>query len=122
MCARSHGRVFVCLCALGLSRSFLILTRRCMRLMQRMGRDARKCIIVDNSPASYLLQPENAIGISSWFDSPHDQQLLLMLPWLHRLSREDDVLPLLNDMRQVMDSGDGNLQSPLDLSYADGSP
>ena len=62
------------------------------------------------------------IGISSWFDSPHDQQLLLMLPWLHRLSREDDVLPLLNDMRQVMDSGDGTLQSTLDLSYADGSP
>lgn len=122
MCVRAHACVFVCLRALLLSRSFLILTRRCMRLMQRMGRDARKCIIVDNSPASYLLQPENAIGISSWFDSPHDQQLLLMLPWLHRLSREDDVLPLLNDMRQVMDSGDGNLQSPLDLSYADGSP
>jgi len=49
---------------------------------QRMGREPRKCIIVDNSPASYLLQPENAIPISSWFDAPNDQQLLLMLPWL----------------------------------------
>ena len=28
------------------------------------------------------LQPENAIPISSWFDQPSDQQLLLMLPWL----------------------------------------
>jgi hypothetical protein len=56
---------------------------------QRMGREPRKCIIVDNSPASYLLQPENAIPISSWFDAPNDQQLLLMLPWLQVL------LPLL---------------------------
>ena len=50
-----------------------------------MGREPRKCIIVDNSPASYLLQPENAIPISSWFDAPNDQQLLLMLPWLQVL-------------------------------------
>ena len=61
---------------------------------QRMGREPRKCIIVDNSPASYLLQPENAIPISSWFDAPNDQQLLLMLPWLQvRWLRVVDGLP-----------------------------
>lgn len=83
----------------------------------RMGREPRKCIIVDNSPASYLLQPENAIPISSWFDAPNDQQLLLMLPWLQRMAQEDDVLPLLHDLRQVMDAYNGNLQSPMEMPY-----
>lgn len=85
--------------------------------LTRMGRDVRKCIIVDNSPASYLLQPENAIPISSWFDAPNDQQLLLMLPWLQRMQHQDDVLPVLQDMRKVMDAYHGNLQSPMDMPY-----
>mmetsp|Transcript_99194 Transcript_99194/g.145068 ORF Transcript_99194/g.145068 Transcript_99194/m.145068 type:complete len:343 (+) Transcript_99194:293-1321(+) len=83
----------------------------------RMGREPRKCIIVDNSAASYMLQPENSIPISSWFDAPNDQQLLLMLPWLQRMADQDDVLPLLHDMRQVMEAYHGNLQSPMDMPY-----
>eukprot|EP00802_Teleaulax_amphioxeia_P016744 Tamp_16870.p1 GENE.Tamp_16870~~Tamp_16870.p1 ORF type:complete len:343 (+),score=63.35 Tamp_16870:337-1365(+) len=79
----------------------------------RMGREPRKCIIVDNSPASYLLQPQNSIAISSWFDNMQDQQLLLMLPWLQRMANQDDVLPLLSEMRKVMDASNGNLQSPM---------
>jgi hypothetical protein len=29
------------------------------------------------------------------------------------MAQEDDVLPLLRDMRQVMDAYSGNLQSPM---------
>ena len=30
-----------------------------------------------------------------------------------RMAQEDDVLPLLHDLRQVMDAYNGNLQSPM---------
>ena len=40
-----------------------------------MGRDLDRTIIIDNSPASYLFQPQNAIPCSSWFDDKNDTLL-----------------------------------------------
>uniref|UniRef100_A0A7S0HXH6 FCP1 homology domain-containing protein n=1 Tax=Hanusia phi TaxID=3032 RepID=A0A7S0HXH6_9CRYP len=79
--------------------------------LTRLGRDPRQVILVDNSPSSYMLQPENAIPISSWFDSQTDQQLPLLIPWLEKLAGEDDVLPTLQQLRQTIDSCNGNLLS-----------
>uniref|UniRef100_A0A7S3GAK4 FCP1 homology domain-containing protein n=1 Tax=Palpitomonas bilix TaxID=652834 RepID=A0A7S3GAK4_9EUKA len=36
--------------------------------LARLGRDVNRSIIVDNSPFSYRFQPENAIGVTSWFE------------------------------------------------------
>jgi len=33
-----------------------------------LGRDLTSCVIVDNSPLSYLFHPENAVGCISWID------------------------------------------------------
>ena len=77
----------------------------------------RKVIIVDNSPMSYLLQPENAIPISSWFDAPTDQQLPLLLPWLNKLATQDDVLPVLADLRNALMECNGNLQGSPNVSF-----
>lgn len=40
-----------------------------------LNRDLSQSIIVDNSPASYIFHPENAIDCSSYIDDPRDQEL-----------------------------------------------
>ncbi len=48
----------------------------------KLGRPLKDIIIVDNSPASYLFNPENAVPIDSWFDDPNDTELLDLIPFL----------------------------------------
>ena len=50
--------------------------------LSKLGREMKRTIIIDNSPASYLFQPQNAIPCSSWFDDKNDTLLKGM-----RLSR-----------------------------------
>jgi RNA polymerase II subunit A small phosphatase-like protein len=57
----------------------------------RMGRDIRRIIIIDNSPASYMFNPENAVPVESWFDDPNDDELSQLIPILEQMSRVDDV-------------------------------
>jgi len=45
-----------------------------------------KVLIVDNSPISYSLQPENALGCLSWFSDPQDDELC------------ERILPMLKDL------------------------
>lgn len=52
-------------------------------------------IIIDNSPSSYLFQPENALPILSWYDNKNDTLLYEYLPVLKELSDVDDVRPFL---------------------------
>jgi RNA polymerase II subunit A small phosphatase-like protein len=40
-----------------------------------LGRDLKTCVIVDNSPLSYLFHPENAVGCISWIDQQDDDEL-----------------------------------------------
>ena len=43
--------------------------------LSKLGREINRTIIIDNSPASYLFQPQNAIPCSSWFDDKNDTLL-----------------------------------------------
>ena len=36
--------------------------------MSKLGRNQKDAIILDNSPAAYMLQPEQAVPIISWYD------------------------------------------------------
>jgi RNA polymerase II subunit A small phosphatase-like protein len=56
-----------------------------------MGRELRNTIIIDNSPASYLFHPENAVPIESWFDDPSDRDLLELIPFLQECANASDV-------------------------------
>lgn len=47
-----------------------------------VGRPLRDSIIIDNSPTSYMLQPECALPILSWYDDPRDNALLDLIPLL----------------------------------------
>lgn len=64
--------------------------------MALMGRDLKDIIILDNSPTSYLFQPENALASRSWYDDFTDRELYDFIPLLANLSKVDDVRPYLS--------------------------
>ncbi|KAN0064397.1 hypothetical protein ACQY0O_002595 [Thecaphora frezii] len=66
--------------------------------LSQLGRDIGDTIIIDNSPASYIFHPNNAVPISSWFNDPHDTELTDLCPFLADLCDVDDV-------RAVLDGG-----------------
>jgi len=57
----------------------------------RLGRELTKTIIIDNSPASYMFNPENAVPVESWFDDENDTELLDLIPILEQMSKSSDV-------------------------------
>ncbi|BEJ11739.1 hypothetical protein CspHIS471_0201990 [Cutaneotrichosporon sp. HIS471] len=66
--------------------------------LSQLGRDIDKSIIIDNSPASYIFHPNNAVPVSTWFNDPHDTELTDLCPFLSDLAGVDDV-------RGVLDGG-----------------
>ncbi|GMK56361.1 hypothetical protein CspeluHIS016_0302010 [Cutaneotrichosporon spelunceum] len=66
--------------------------------LSQLGRDIDKTIIIDNSPASYIFHPNNAVPVSTWFNDPHDTELTDLCPFLSDLAGVDDV-------RGVLDGG-----------------
>ena len=59
--------------------------------LQCLGRDLSTTIIVDNSPHSYVFQPENAVPIGTFIDDMGDQELLEITPILMGVEPVDDV-------------------------------
>ncbi|EST08150.2 NLI interacting factor [Kalmanozyma brasiliensis GHG001] len=64
--------------------------------LSQLGRDIGDTIIIDNSPASYIFHPNNAVPISSWFNDPHDTELTDLCPFLADLADVDDVRAVLD--------------------------
>jgi len=67
--------------------------------LSKLGRPLQHIIIIDNSPASYMFHPENAIPIDSWFDDMSDTELLDLIPFLEELTKVDDVCSVLDSHR-----------------------
>lgn len=67
--------------------------------LSRLGRELSKVIIVDNSPASYIFHPENAVPVQSWFDDMADTELLDLIPIFEGLSQETDIYTALPNLR-----------------------
>jgi len=63
--------------------------------LNKLGRELKSTIIIDNSPSSYLFHPENAVPVESWFDDETDTELLDMIPFLKELSKCDNVRTFL---------------------------
>eukprot|EP00210_Caulerpa_lentillifera_P003679 g3512.t1 len=59
--------------------------------LTRLGRELAHTIIIDNSPASYVFQPGNAVPISGFIGDQTDRALLDILPILDELSETGDV-------------------------------
>ena len=66
--------------------------------LSRLGRDLKDVIIIDNSPTSYYLQPENALASKSWYDEYDDRELFTFIPLLEQLSTFPDVRPTLTQI------------------------
>lgn len=59
--------------------------------LKRLGRELKDIIIVDNSPISYALNPDNGLPILSWFEDKNDRELFNITPVLEFLSEVNDV-------------------------------
>ncbi|KAG9510459.1 CTD small phosphatase-like protein [Fragariocoptes setiger] len=69
--------------------------------LSRLGRDLNRVIIVDNSPASYIFHPDNAVPVSSWFDDTSDTELKDLIPFLEKLSKVESVYSVLDGLKQI---------------------
>lgn len=72
--------------------------------MARLGRALEDIIIIDNSPNSYLFQPENSLPSISWYDDMHDRELMDVVPILEKLAFVRDVrdyLPRIVDDNKI---------------------
>lgn len=73
----------------------LALDGKIVKDVSRLGRDVRKVIIVDDTPAHFELQPFNGIPIKSFRGDPSDRQLRELIPFLEQLRQQEDVRPLI---------------------------
>ena len=64
--------------------------------LSRLGRRPEDCIIIDNSPTSYMFQPDNALPCTSWYKDTKDSELLQFTPVLEKLAQwKGDVRDVL---------------------------
>lgn len=70
--------------------------------LSRLGRELRNILIIDNSPASYLFHPENAIACSSWLEDPEDTELSELTPFLIGLCNAYDVADALASYQPIV--------------------
>jgi len=57
-----------------------------------LGRPLSDCTIIDNSPFSFMFQPEQGVPIISWYDDRSDTQLRDLLPFLDALADCRDIV------------------------------
>lgn len=73
--------------------------------LNKLGRELQKIIIVDNSPASYIFHPDNAVPVASWFDDMNDSELLDLIPFFEKLSKMDNVYTVLCNSNHPYNNG-----------------
>jgi len=73
--------------------------------LSMLGRRMQDTTIIDNSPLSYMFQPNYAIPITTWFSDPDDRQLYDLLPFLDALADAPDVADVLYKSKLYFASG-----------------
>ncbi|OQR75790.1 carboxy-terminal domain RNA polymerase II polypeptide A small phosphatase 1-like [Tropilaelaps mercedesae] len=70
--------------------------------LNRLGREVHRVVIIDNSPASYMFHPDNAVPVGSWFDDMSDTELRDLIPFFETLAHAppQDVHGLLRQQQQ----------------------
>eukprot|EP00591_Stephanopyxis_turris_P003702 CAMPEP_0195523636 /NCGR_PEP_ID=MMETSP0794_2-20130614/22940_1 /TAXON_ID=515487 /ORGANISM="Stephanopyxis turris, Strain CCMP 815" /LENGTH=509 /DNA_ID=CAMNT_0040653671 /DNA_START=139 /DNA_END=1668 /DNA_ORIENTATION=+ len=65
------------------------------------SRSMEKMVLVDNSPHAFGYQVDNGIPIESWFDDPHDNELLKLEAFLQTLHGVKDVREMVREKFQT---------------------
>mmetsp|Transcript_4143 Transcript_4143/g.7929 ORF Transcript_4143/g.7929 Transcript_4143/m.7929 type:complete len:402 (-) Transcript_4143:2353-3558(-) len=73
---------------------------RYVKDLSLLNRDLSQTIIIDNSPASYIFHPENAIDCSSFIDDPLDRELHHIGSFLKGVKNVSDVRGIMRMWRQ----------------------
>ena len=63
--------------------------------LRKIGRELKNIIIIDNNPASYIMNMDNGIPISTWYDNLEDDELIKLIPILKYLATVEDVRPFI---------------------------
>jgi len=76
-----------------------------------LGRRLEDTLIVDNSPFSYMFQPDNAIPITSWFNDKADRELYDLVPFLlDQIVPAEDVAQVIVERKQMALSAGGAVE------------
>eukprot|EP00917_Polyrhabdina_sp_WS-2016_P018825 GHVP01040450.1.p1 GENE.GHVP01040450.1~~GHVP01040450.1.p1 ORF type:complete len:362 (+),score=59.27 GHVP01040450.1:1054-2139(+) len=67
-----------------------------MKNLANFGRDLRKTVLVDNSPASMAFQLDNGIPVSTWTGEANDLELITLIKLLKELALADDFSHFLS--------------------------
>lgn len=74
-----------------------------------LGRRLEDTLIIDNSPFSYMFQPDNAIPITSWFNDKTDRELYDLVPFLlEQIVPAEDVAQVIVERKQMAISAGGS--------------
>jgi len=88
--------------------------------LSRLGRKLKDCIIIDNSPLSFLFDQYNAIACTSWFGDEDDSELRDLIPVLNgSLSTVKDVRTMLDGNTKSCQWLINNYGKPSQSSEAD---
>ena len=64
--------------------------------LNRLGRDLKNVIIIDNNPVSFIANKANGLPILTWHSIQSDNELIKLIPLLTFLSNVDDIRPIIN--------------------------
>ncbi|KAK9739209.1 NLI interacting factor-like phosphatase [Popillia japonica] len=80
--------------------------------LNKLGRELQQIVIVDNSPASYIFHPDNAVPVASWFDDMSDSELFDLIPFFEKLSKMDNVYTVLCNSNHPYSSSVPQMNGP----------
>ncbi|CAH2013500.1 unnamed protein product [Acanthoscelides obtectus] len=78
--------------------------------LNKLGRELQQIVIVDNSPASYIFHPDNAVPVASWFDDMNDSELMDLIPFFEKLAKMDNVYTVLCNSNHPYNTTTGQQQ------------
>ena len=64
--------------------------------LNRLGRNLKDVIIIDNNPVSFIYNKANGLPILTWHSIQTDNELIKLIPLLNYLANVDDVRPVIN--------------------------
>ena len=64
--------------------------------LNKLGRNLKDVIIIDNNPVSYTLNKSNGLPILTWHSFQSDNELIKLIPLLIFLTNVDDIRTIIN--------------------------